>query len=176
MQRCLCWRSTRYPAQVQQKHSWICSHGFHLGFFLFKQKLDKAAAGFLGSIATHGNNWNYEAKHICTKHYETHWWDSFKQLISCQCSLLCSPTCIETRWSERIVNKGRAELSIPFPRLLLLPIPFLLFSTCLILTTHCCFYFGYFEILFPSSGLIPVGSSSYFPQVECFFQLHSLGC
>lgn len=113
--------------------------GFHLGFSLFKQKLDKAATGFLGSTASHGNNRNYEAKHICTKHYKTHCWDSFKQLISCQCSPLCSPTCIETHWSEDIVNKGRAALSIHFPRLLLLPIPFLLFSTCLILTTHCCF-------------------------------------
>lgn len=99
-----------------------------------------------------------------------HCWDSFKQFFSCQCSLLCSPTHIVTCSSEDIVNKGGTQHNIHFPRLLLLPIPFLLFSTPLILTIHCCrFYFVCFEILFPSSKLVPVVFFPVtFPQLIVF--------
>lgn len=101
-----------------------------------------------GSHRPRASNRSYWPKHICTKHYETRCWESFKQLIFCSCSLHGSPTCTQTCWSQDVANKSRAQLNIHFPRHLLLPIPFLLFSTPLTSRTHCrCFDFVCFEVL-----------------------------
>lgn len=123
-----------------------------------------------GSVTSCASNRIYWAKHVCTKHYETHCWESFKQLIFCYCSLHDSPTCTETYWSQDFANKGRAQLNIHFPRHLLLPIPFLLFSTPLTLRTHCrCCYFVCFEILLPRSRFIPVGFSKLLSPSQMLF-------
>lgn len=91
---------------------------------------------------------------------------------------MARPLVLKPAGAKMLQIKGRAQLNIHFPRHLLLPIPFLFFSTPLTLRTHCCcFYFVCFEMLLPRSRLVPIGFSSCFPQVKCSFsQLHCLSC
>lgn len=170
---CLCWSSTWCPAQPHE--TWLdlltAAESFHWGPSLSPQNLDKAATASLAALhpvpATEVIGLNTFAQNIMKHAAGSH-----------LNSLHGSPTCTETCWSQNVANKGRAQLNIHFPRHLLLPIPFLLFSTPLTLRTHCrCCYFVCFGILLPRSRLVPLGFSSCFPQVKCSFsQLDCLSC
>lgn len=146
MEGCPCWSSTWCLAQAHE--TWLdlltSAESFHLGSSLFLKNLDKASLVALHHVpATEIIRLNTFAQNITKRTVGSHLNNSSSASALC----IASPTCTETCWSQDVANKGRSQLSIHFPRHLMLPIPFLLFSTPLILRTHCrCFYFVCFEI------------------------------
>lgn len=175
------WRDAPGAAPAQPHEPWLdlftAAQSFHLGPSLFPQNLVKAATGLPGSVtsrASSSSHWAKHAQNIMKHTAGSHLKNSSSASAPCMARLLV----LKPAGAKMLQIKGRAQLNIHFPRHLVLPIPFLFFSTPLTLRTHCCcFYFVYFEMLLPRSRLVPVGFPSCFPQVKCSFsQLRCLSC